>query len=94
MVYHRPTRSGRYAIVSVFQPWRIGLNNVTMDYIKNIDREKRYRLVLKAYQSMFTKTEGAMTSTRLPHTTNFSGIIVVAKNNIPAPVISPLNRRD
>jgi len=26
----------------------------------------------------------------LPHTTNFSGIIVVAKNNIPVPVISPL----
>jgi CRISPR-associated protein Cst2 len=90
MVYHRPTRSGVYAIVSVFQPWRIGLNNVTMDYVKNIDREERYRLVLKAYQSMFTKTEGAMTSTRLPHTTNFSGIIVVAKNNIPAPLISPL----
>jgi CRISPR-associated protein Cst2 len=90
MVYHRPTRSGKYAIVSVFQPWRIGLNDVTMDYVKNIDREKRYRLVLKAYQSMFTKTEGAMTSTRLPHTTDFSGIIVVAKNNIPVPVISPL----
>jgi CRISPR-associated protein Cst2 len=90
MIYHRPTRSGRYAIVSVFQPWRIGLNNVTMDYVKNINRENRYRLVLKAYQSMFTKTGGAMTSTRLPHTTNFSGIIVVAKNNISVPVISPL----
>jgi CRISPR-associated protein Cst2 len=90
MVYHRPTRSGEYAIVSVFQPWRIGLNNVTMDYTKNVNREERYKLVLKAYQAMFMRTEGAMTSTRLPHTTDFSGIIVVAKSNIPVPVISPL----
>jgi len=90
MLYHRPTRSGKYAIVSVFQPWRIGLNNVTMKYVDGIKRDKRYKLVLKAYQSMFTRTEGAMTSTRLPHTTNFSGIIVIAKNNIPTPIISPL----
>jgi CRISPR-associated protein Cst2 len=91
MVYHRPTRSGKYAIVSLFQPWRIGLDNVTMKYdIKVKDRINRYNLVLKAYQAIFTRTEGAMTSTRLPHTTDFSGIIVVAKNNIPVPVISPL----
>jgi CRISPR-associated protein Cst2 len=90
MVYHRPTRSGVYAIVSVFQPWRIGLNSVTMDYVKNINREERYKLVLKAYQAMFARTEGAMTSTRLPHATDFSGIIVVSKNNVPVPVISPL----
>jgi len=91
MVYHRPTRSGEYAIVTLFQPWRIGLNNVTMEYdVEDDKRKKRYELVLKAYQSMFVRTEGAMTSTRLPHTTNFSGIIIVTKNNITAPVISPL----
>jgi CRISPR-associated protein Cst2 len=90
MVYHRPTRSGVYAIVSVFQPWRIGLNNVTVDYVKNIKREERYKLVLKAYQAMFARTEGAMTSTRLPHATDFSGVIIVSKNNVPVPVISPL----
>ena len=91
MVYHRPTRSGEYAIVTLFQPWRIGLNNVTMEYdVKDGERKKRYELVLRAYQSMFVRTEGAMTSTRLPHTTNFSGIIVVAKNNTPVPIISPL----
>jgi len=93
MVYHRPTRSGEYAIVSVFQPWRIGLNNVTMTYVvSNTGREKRYKLVLRAYQAMFTRTEGAMTSTRLPHTTNFSGIIVAAKTNISVPLISPLKK--
>lgn len=92
MVYHRPTRSGEYAIVSVFQPWRIGLNNVNMEYVKGIKREERYKLILKAYQAMFMRTEGAMTSTRLPHTTNFSGIIVLSKNNLSVPVISPLKK--
>lgn len=90
MVYHRPTRSGEYAIVSVFQPWRIGLNNVTMNYIKDVDRDERYKLALTAYQAMFMRADGAMTSTRLPHATNFSGVIVLSKNNVPAPVISPL----
>jgi CRISPR-associated protein Cst2 len=61
-----------------------------VDYVKNIKREERYKLVLKAYQAMFARTEGAMTSTRLPHATNFSGLIVVSKNNVPVPVISPL----
>ncbi len=90
MVYHRPTRSGIYALVSVFQPWRIGLNNVTMEYVKNVNRRERYELALKAYQAMFLRTEGAMTTTRLPHAENFEGLIVVSKTNFPAPVISPL----
>jgi CRISPR-associated protein Cst2 len=92
MVYHRPTRSGIYAIISVFQPWRIGLNNVNFNYDVNKDSERksRYQLALKAYQAMFLRTEGAMTTTRLPHTENFEGVIVVSRVNYPAPVISPL----
>jgi CRISPR-associated protein Cst2 len=92
MLYYRPTRSGVYAIVSVFQPWRIGLNDLTFEYeIENIDRERRYMLALKAFQAMFLRPEGAMTTTRLPHANNFTGIIVVSKSNYPAPVISPLH---
>lgn len=91
MPYHRPTRSGRYGIVSVFQPWRIGLNNVNFRYeIDDTQRKRRYDLVIKAYQAMFLRPEGAMTSTRLPHTEGFEGVIVVAKSNFPVPVISPL----
>ena len=92
MVYHRPTRSGVYAIISVFQPWRIGLNNVDFNYDVDDDtqRKSRYQLALKAYQAMFLRTEGAMTTTRLPHIENFEGLIVVSKVNYPAPVISPL----
>jgi CRISPR-associated protein Cst2 len=92
MVYHRPTRSGIYGVVSVFQPWRIGLNNINFNYDVSDDNERahRYQLVLKAYQAMFMRPEGAMTSTRLPHTEKFEGVIVVSKINFPVPVISPL----
>lgn len=91
MIYHRPTRSGVYALVSVFQPWRIGLNNINMKYVKEVNRKERYKLALKAYQAMFLRTEGAMTTTRLPHAEGFEGLIIVSKTNFPTPVISPLS---
>lgn len=96
MVYHRPTRTGIYAVISVFQPWRIGLNNVTRTYVENVDRAERYKIALKAYRAMFLQTEGAMSTTRLPHTLDFEGIIVYSTSNIPVPKISPLkdNYRD
>ena len=92
MLYHRPTRSGVYGVVSVFQPWRIGLNNVNFNYDidDNAERRHRYELVIKAYQAMFMRTEGAMTSTRLPHTEGFQGVVIISKSNFPVPVISPL----
>jgi CRISPR-associated protein Cst2 len=90
MVYHRPTRSGVYGIISVFQPWRIGLNDVNLKPVNNINRINRYKLALEAYIAMFLRTEGAMTTTRLPHTEKFEGIIVYTLTNFPVPVISPL----
>jgi CRISPR-associated protein Cst2 len=92
MIYHRPTRSGMYAIVSLFQPWRIGLNNVNFKYDIDLkERKRRYELALKAYQAMFLRMDGAMTTTRLPHLEEFEGVIVVSNDNFPAPVVSPLN---
>ena len=94
MVYHRPTRSGIYAIVSVFQPWRVGLNEAKADKYsydaKDEERKRRYKLALKAYQILFSRPEGAMTTTRLPHVEDFSGVIVYSTKPIPVPVISPL----
>jgi CRISPR-associated protein Cst2 len=91
MIYNRPTRSGVYAFVSVFQPWRIGLNEI--DYTYAIDdkaRKERYELVLDAYRAMMTRLEGAMTTTRLPHFGDFEGVIAKTENALPVPVISPL----
>jgi len=90
MVYHRPTRSGIYAIVSVFQPWRIGLNDVDLKLVKDVNRDDRYKLALEAYIAMFLRIEGAMTTTRLPHTEKFEGAVVYTRTNFPVPVISPL----
>ncbi len=98
MLYSRPTRSGIYAIVSLFQPWRIGLNTINYQYSKRqngteeveVDRSQRYKLALKAYQTMFWRTDGAMTTTRLPHLEAIEGVLVVSRQNVPVPVISPL----
>lgn len=90
MLYYRPTRSGNYGVVSLFQAWRIGLNDLTMRYEPQINRTERYKLALKAYQAMFLRPDGAMTATRLPHVENFQGTIIVSKANHPVPILSPL----
>lgn len=90
MVYHRPTRSGVYAIVTVFAPWRIGLNEIVYRYVNGVKRDERYRLALEAYKAAFARTDGAMTSTRLPHVEEFQGAVVVSTRNFPVPVPSPL----
>ncbi len=90
MVYHRPTRSGQYALVSVFQPWRIGLNEVVYRYAE-VDRLVRFRIGIEAYKALFTRTDGAMTSTHLPHTEGIEGIVVISNSNFPAPAPSPLS---
>jgi len=91
MIYHRPTRSGQYAVISVFRPWRIGLNNVDMTYVSGVDRDGRYKLALAAYRALFINPEGAMTTTRLPHSGPFEGIIVYTTDNHPVPILSPLH---
>ncbi len=90
MIYHRPTRSGTYAFVSVFQPWRIGLNEVNYEYVEGVDREARNKLAIEAYKATFARTGGAMTSTRLPHVEALEGVVLVSSRNFPVPVTSPL----
>lgn len=92
MIYHRPTRSGVYALVSVFQPWRIGLNEINYKYvIDEEERKLRYQLGLNAYRASFIRTDGAMVSTRLPHAEKIEGVIVVSEKNFPVPVLSPMS---
>lgn len=91
MIYNRPTRSGVYAFVSIFQPWRIGLNEINYEYVlSDEDRKQRYDLVIDAYKAMLSRLEGAMTTTRLPHTSEIEGLIIIATNAMPVPLISPL----
>ena len=92
MLYHRPTRSGVYAFVTLFQAWRIGLNEVNYTYALNDenDRKKRYELALTAYEWTFKRPDGAMTTTRLPHIEGAEGLVLVAKAAVPVPLLSPI----
>lgn len=91
MIYHRPTRSGIYALISIFQPWRIGLNEIDYQYvIEESDRKLRFQLALNAYKASLIRTDGAMTSTRLPHVEGIEGVLVISEKNFPVPVVSPL----
>ncbi|MDM7911882.1 MAG: DevR family CRISPR-associated autoregulator [Methanotrichaceae archaeon] len=92
MVYHRPTRSGVYALVSVFQPWRIGLNEINYEYVDGINRDARFRLAMQAYKAALSRADGAMTSTRLPHVEAIEGVVAVSEKNFPAPLVSPLKQ--
>ncbi len=91
MIYNRPTRSGIYALVSIFQPWRIGLNEINYSYVLNDEeRKRRYGLVIDSYKAMLSRLEGAMTTTRLPHTSEIDGLIIKTVNAMPVPLITPL----
>jgi CRISPR-associated protein Cst2 len=91
MVYHRPSRSGIYAFASLFQPWRIGLNEVDYSYAINLnDRKRRYELALNAYEWTFKRPDGAMTTTRYPHIGGVEGIVLVSHQAVPVPMLSPL----
>ncbi|MEM3112475.1 MAG: hypothetical protein QXY90_05495 [Candidatus Anstonellales archaeon] len=70
----------------------MGLNDLYYLYIQiEEDMQKsRYQLAMNAYKATFMRTDGAMTSTRMPHTEAIEGIVVTSETNFPVPIISPL----
>jgi CRISPR-associated protein Cst2 len=91
MLYHRPTRSGVYALVTLFQPWRIGLNEVNYTYaLDSNERTRRYQLALTAYEWTLKRPDGAMTTTRFPHIEGIEGIVLISRRAVPVPMLSPL----
>jgi CRISPR-associated protein Cst2 len=91
MLYHLPSRSGVYALVTLFQPWRIGLNEVNYTYALNSDeRTCRYQLALTAYEWTLKRPDGAMTTTRFPHIEGIEGIVLISRQAVPVPMLSPL----
>lgn len=89
MIYHRPTRSGKYAFLAGFQPWRISFNDVSINYSSN-NRKARFDAAIDALRNMLIRPDGAMTTTRLPHLEGIEGAIVFTENVVPAPMVSPL----
>jgi len=90
MIYHRPTRSGNYALIMGFQPWRIGYNDISTEYTDDVDRKLRYKNTIDSIENMLLRPDGAMTTTRLPHIKDIKGSIILTETVNPAPIISPL----
>jgi CRISPR-associated protein Cst2 len=91
MAYYRPTRSGVYALVTLFQPWRIGLNEVDYTYaLDPNERTRRYQLALTAYEWTLKRPDGAMTTTHFPHIEGIEGIVLISRQAVPVPMLSPL----
>jgi len=91
MVYHRPTRSGVYGFITLYQPWRIGLNEIRYEYvIEEEERLQRHGMVVDAYGDMLGRLEGAMTTTRLPHQAECAGVILTSTQRRPVALVSPL----
>ena len=90
-IFHRPTNSGQYAVVLNIEAYRIGFNDITQAYVRDIDRTKRYKTLLQAVMQTFIEPNGAMRNTQNPHLTNFKGVITTSTSSVPAPTVSPLN---
>lgn len=94
MPYQRPTRSGTYALATLVQFWRIGVDLLSSDgtgfrKIAPDDRKRRAKATLEALRSLLLRPDGAMVATRLPHLTGARGVFLVSEGP-PVPVISPL----
>ncbi|EYE89392.1 CRISPR-associated protein DevR [Fervidicella metallireducens AeB] len=91
-VIYRPANSGIYALVSNFDIYRIGYNEITREYpIGDEERKNRYKAFMESLLYTFVKPEGALRNTQNPHITSFKGIISISTSTVPAPTISPIN---
>ncbi|MFC4427194.1 DevR family CRISPR-associated autoregulator [Deinococcus navajonensis] len=91
-IFHRPASSGQYALVAHVEAHRIGLNDITREYVIDEDeRRKRLVAVLRALAQTFLHPGGAMRSTQSPHLTDFRGVITTSTHSVPAPTVSALN---
>ncbi len=91
-IFHRPASSGQYAVVAHVEAHRIGLNDITREYvISEQERQKRLNAVLRALTLTFLHPSGAMRNTQSPHLTDFQGVITTSSHSVPAPTVSALN---
>ncbi len=90
-IFHRPTSSGVYAIVSNFETSRIGYNDVSQTYVDGVDRQAQYQALLESILYTFVEMNGAMRNTQMPHLVAFHGVVAISYGVAPAPTVSPLN---
>lgn len=91
-IFHRPASSGAYAVVSTVEAARIGFNDITQTYaIGDDQREARFKTLMESLLYTFIQPNGAMRATQHPHLVDFSGVVALSEQLVPAPTLSPLN---
>jgi CRISPR-associated protein Cst2 len=91
-IFHRPASSGVYAVVANLDIYRIGLNDITRQYVVDAaGRRARARVLIQALAATLLKPAGAQRNTQNPHIVGCEGVVAVASTALPAPTVSPLN---
>ncbi|MGC7847227.1 DevR family CRISPR-associated autoregulator [Desulforudis sp. 1088] len=91
-LFHRPASSGQYAVVLNVDLYRVGRNDITLEYdLGSDERKKRVQALLRSVLYTFIKPTGAHRNTQHPHIVDFSGVVATSANSLPAPTVSALN---
>lgn len=96
-IFHRPASSGVYALICNLDLYRIGLNDITRQYVVDAAaRQKRAAALIHALAATLLKPSGAQRNTQNPHIVNCEGAVATSATSLPAPTVSPLhdNYRD
>jgi len=90
-IFHRPASSGVYAVVLNLEAARVGFNDLSQKYaVDSGERQERLKALLESILYTFIEPAGAMRSTQNPHVVDFSGVVTVSHDVVPAPCLSPL----
>ncbi|MFZ5646391.1 MAG: DevR family CRISPR-associated autoregulator [Bacillota bacterium] len=91
-IFHRPGSSGQYAVVLNLDLYRIGKNDISLEYVLDAgDRTSRLKALLKSVLFTFIKPGGAQRNTQCPHILAFEGCVSCSSSTYPAPQASALN---
>ncbi|MDA8097079.1 MAG: DevR family CRISPR-associated autoregulator [Clostridia bacterium] len=90
-IFHRPASSGQYAVVLNVDLYRVGRNDITLEYDLSAEaRAERVRALLRSVLYTFVKPTGAHRNTQHPHLLDFTGVVATSQKSIPAPTTSAL----
>jgi CRISPR-associated protein Cst2 len=90
-LFHRPASSGIYALVCNLDLYRIGLNDITREYVSGVDRVARAKALIQALAATLVKPAGAQRNTQNPHMAGCEGVLAISRCSLPAPMLSPLD---
>lgn len=91
-IFHRPASSGIYALICNLDLCRVGLNDITRQYVVDpAGRQARAKALVHALIATLLKPTGAQRNTQNPHIVACEGVVTVSSTSLPAPTVSPLH---